>query len=107
MNLKEKENILSYKEYYCNLTEELDQCAGFDTKKDRHYRHYGADYRGEGNFDCISIRVPGGTVGAIWVNENNVITEIKVDTDYVVRTYSNELSDIIQKYIGEKIEFER
>ena len=107
MNLKEKKDFLNYKEYYCDLTEELGQCAGFDTKKYRHYRHYVADYRGEGNFDCISIRVPGGTVGAIWVDENSVITKIKIDTNYVVKTYSDELNSIIQRYVGEKIEFER
>lgn len=55
----------------------------------------------------ITIRVPGGTVGGIWVDDHNVIIAIKVDTDYVVKTYSDELGAIIEKYIGKKIEFER
>lgn len=106
MILKDKQNFLNYKEFYCDLTEELDKCAGFDTKKYRHYKHYLVDYRDK-NFDCISIRVPGGTVGGIWVDYHNVIVNIKIDRNYVVKTYSDELDAIIEKYIGKKIEFER
>ena len=40
MILKDKQNFLNYKEFYCDLTEELDQCAGFDTKKYRHYKSH-------------------------------------------------------------------
>ena len=50
MILKDKQNFLNYKEFYCDLTEELDKCAGFDTKKYRHYKHYLVDYRDK-NFD--------------------------------------------------------
>lgn len=106
MILKDKQNFLNYKEFYCDLTEELDQCAGFDTKKYRHYKHYLVDYRDK-NFDCISIRIPGGTIGGIWVDEHNIIVNIKIDRNYVVKTYSDELDAIIEKYIGKKIEFER
>ena len=58
-------------------------------------------------FYNLPIRVPGRTVGGIWVDKNNVIVNIKIDRSYVVKTYSEELDAIIEKYIGKKIEFER
>lgn len=41
------------------------------------------------------------------MNDHNVIVNIKIDRNYVVKTYSDELDAIIEKYIGKKIEFER
>lgn len=107
MILKRKyKDGFSMDEYFCDLTEKLDECAYFDTKERPYYRHYLLDYKNTKDYCNFAIRVPGGTVGGIWVDKNNVITSIKVDTNYVVKTYSDELNDIIQKYIGEKIEFE-
>lgn len=104
MVLKDKYNNQSY---YCKFTEELDRCAGFDKKVYKYYEHYLLDYRNVDGFYNYPIRVPGGTVGGIWVDDHNVIIAIKVDTEYVVKTYSDELGAIIEKYIGKKIEFER
>lgn len=56
---------------------------------------------------CLPIRVPGGTVGGIWIDENNVITKISIDTNYVVKTYPNNINEIVQKFIGQTIELER
>lgn len=107
MILKEKYSLGNNKQYYCKLTEELDKCAGFNIREYPYYKHYLLDYRNIDGFYIFPIRVPGGTVGGIWVDEHNVIIAIKVDTDYVVKTYSDELDVIIEKYIGKKIEFER
>lgn len=94
------------KSYYCKLTKDLDHCAGFD-KAYKYYKHYLLDYRNVNGFHNFPIRVPGRTVGGIWVDEHNVIVNIKIDRNYVVKTYSDELDTIIEKYIGKKIEFER
>lgn len=102
MILKEK-----YKTYYCSLTEELDKCAEFNAKKCPYYKHYLLDYRNIDGFYNFPIRVPGRTIGGVWVDNHNVITNIKIDRSYAVKTYSNELDAIIEKYIGKKIELER
>lgn len=107
MVLKEKCSLGNDKQYYCKFTEELDRCAGFDIGEYSYYRHYLLDYRDRDRFNNYPIRVPGGTVGGIWVDDHNVIIAIKVDTEYVVKTYSDELGAIIEKYIGKKIKFER
>ena len=107
MLLKEKYSFGNDKPYYCKFTEELDRCAGFDTRKYQYYKHYLLDYRHTDVLYNYPIRVPGGTVGGIWVDDHNVITNIKIDRNYVVKTYSDELDSIIEKYIGKKIEFER
>ena len=107
MILKEKYSFGNNKSYFCKFTKELDQCAGFDTGKYPYYRHYLLDYRKTNGFYNFPIRVPGGTVGGIWVDNRNVIINIKIDRNYVVKTYSDELDAIIEKYIGKKIEFER
>lgn len=104
MILKDKYNN---KSYYCKLTGDLDHCAGFTTIKYQYYKHYLLDYRYTDGFYNYPIRVPGGTVGGIWVDDHNVIVNIKIDRNYVVKTYSNELDAIIEKHIGKKIEFER
>lgn len=107
MILKEKYSLGNDKQYYCKFTEELDRCAGFDIGEYSYYRHYLLDYRDRDRFNNYPIRVPGDTVGGIWVDDHNVIIAIKVDTEYVVKTYSDELGAIIEKYIGKKIKFER
>ena len=107
MLLKEKYSLGNNKQYYCKFTEELDRCAGFDTREYPYYKHYLLDYRHTDVFYNYPIRVPGGTIGGIWVDDHNVIVNIKIDRNYVVKTYSDELDTIIEKYIGKKIEFER
>lgn len=97
---------LSYpnmEEYYCNITSELDKAAGFDICK--RYKHYIlADGYGKNN-GFYAIRVPGGTLGAIYFDNNNLITKITIDTNYVVKTYPSDVLDQLQKYVGQKIEF--
>lgn len=53
-----------------------------------------------------AIRIPGGTVGDIETDNNDIILNLTIDVNYVVRTYPKNINEIIQKYIGEKIEFE-
>lgn len=92
-------------EYRCTLTEELDSLSKIDVSKDydlfHHYilvDHIGIKEK------CLAIRVPGGTVGGIWINENNSIIKIHVDTNYVVKTYPSNINELLQKFIGEVVE---
>ena len=107
MVLKDKYSLGNNKQYCCKFTEELDRCAGFDTREYPYYKHYLLDYQNVDGFYNFPIRVPGGTVSGILVDDHNVIVNIKIDRNYVVKTYSDKLSKIIEKYIGKKIEFAR
>ena len=101
----ERRRILCGEEYKCDLTKELDDISNIS--KDRHYdmfHHYILANEWCKKEKCLVIRVPGGTVGGIWIDDNNIITKIIVDTDYMVKTYPDNVNDIIQKFIGEVIE---
>lgn len=87
------------KDYYCDLTHELDKLAGID--QDGFWHHYILITGDHG----IYIRIPGGTLGEIYVDNNNAITKITLDTNYVVKTYHADVLDQLQKYVGQKIEF--
>ena len=51
------------------------------------------------------IRIPGGTVGNIFLDDTeNIITKITIDADYVVNLYPENVQEYVQKYVGEKIE---
>lgn len=67
-----------------------------------HYIYADNEFRKKG---CLALRVPGGTVGGIWVDKNNVITKIKIDTEYVVKTYPSNVNELIKKFIETKIEW--
>lgn len=96
-------------EYYCELTTDLDKLAGLDKEEwysefDSCRKHYVViDALKEKNI--IAIRIPGGTLGGIYYDNNNVITNIKIDTGYIVKTYPSNVEDIInEKYIGKKLD---
>lgn len=90
-------------EYLCDLTNELDALANFD--KDSYRYHYIIADDHCIKTKCLAIRVPGGTVGGIRFDDNNIITKIDIDTEYVVDSYPQNVNYLIQKYIGEKLEW--
>lgn len=105
--MKLQQRILGYKEYRCDLTKELDDISGIS--KQHYYdmfHHYILADEWCKNQKCLAIRVPGGTVGGIHFDDNNVITKIVIDTDYVVKTYPKSINELIQKFIGEIIEWQ-
>ena len=98
-------NDYEEQEFVCNLTRELDKVSGIAA--DQHYslfHHYVLADEQCMNNKCLAIRVPGGTVGGIWIDKNNMITKIVIDTNYVVKTYPDDVNDLMEKYIREKIE---
>ena len=103
--MKLKDNGFKH-EYTCDLTEELDSLAKLtDREHYDWYHHYILADDWCINKKCLAIRIPGGTLGGIWIDDNNVITKIVVDTDYVVKTYPKNVNELIQKFVGEVIEF--
>jgi len=102
------------KEYFknecvCELTKELDKLAKLEEKHVWElFRHYMLIDSHPWNYkEPIPIRVPGGTVGGIWLDENFCITDIKIDTNYVVKTYPDDVNEKIkEKFLGTKIEIE-
>ena len=107
MKLELTDKGIDLKEYVCELTKELDMLSGLDKNEYYNYHyHYILRAKWYDDEKCLAIRVPGGTVGAIYYNDDFKITELNVDTDYVVKTYPKNVNEIIQKYIGKKIEFE-
>ena len=95
----------SKNEYCCDLTRELDEVSGISNSQHYNlYHHYILADEWCMNNKCLAVRVPGGTVGGIWVSDSNVITKIIVDTDYVVKTYPNNINELMKKYIGRIIE---
>lgn len=93
-------------EYRCELTKELDFLAKLTDEGfyDVFYHYILADCWCKKE-KCLAIRVPGGTVGGIWLDEENRIKEISIDTGYVVKTYPDNINELVQKYIGEVIEY--
>lgn len=84
------------------ITTELDRLAGLEPE--RPWKHYVLVSDAPRLDKCLLIRVPGGTVGSIWINEDHIIANILIDTDYVVKTYSADVNEQMQKFIGRKID---
>lgn len=102
--MKLEHKSIPFNEYYCELTQTLDSLANFNVNERPYYRHYILADEYCRTKKCLPIRVPGGTVGGVWINDKNVITQIDIDINYVVKTYSKDVKDVIQKYVGEVLE---
>lgn len=104
MKLEKRNN--NSDEFRCDLTKELDKLSNISKGHyyDMYYHYILADDYCKKE-KCLAIRVPGGTVGGIWINDNNEITKIEIDTNYVVKSYPNDINELIQKYIEEVIEW--
>ncbi len=86
--------------YECTITAELDKMAGL-TSEDL-FHHYLLIDHIDLEEHTMCIRVPGGTVGVIEFDDDNTITNLHVDTDYVIKTYWRNVNKHLKKYIGKK-----
>lgn len=105
--MKLKQCISGFKEYRCELTKVLDDLSGIS--KNHYYdmfHHYVLADKWCMDQNCLAIRVPGGTVGGIHYDNKNIVTKIIVDTNYVVKTYPTNVNELIQKFVGEIIEWQ-
>lgn len=92
----------SLTEYFCDITRFLDEQAKVPNSRWRHYVYLGRHYSDKEK--CLAVRIPGGTVDGIWLDDDNKIVKIEVDTNYVVRTYPDDINELLKKFIDEKIE---
>ena len=101
-------------EFTCELTEKLDELTKIGKyhpgKPDEFYldcyKHYiyayQDDFKKEG---YVAIRVPGGTVGDLEIDDNQIIKSITIDTNYVIKSYPENVNEIINElFVGQKIE---
>lgn len=89
-------------EYFCELTSELDRLSNINPNSFR--KHYILASNSCRKNRCLAIRVPGGTLGNLEYDDNDIITKVFVDTNYVVKTYPDDVNEQVQKFIGQKIE---
>lgn len=89
----------------CEITWFLDQAAGLDERL--HYIVINDSILFDDE-DPITyyIRVPGGTVGSIWLDIDHNIRRIFIDTDFVVKSYPEDINEQMKKFVGERIVIE-
>lgn len=100
-----KNNYGMIQEYTCELTSFLDLEARLVTAKSSWFRHYvldSPDVRPDGA-KVYPIRVPGGTVGSLTLDQNRRVTAIGIDQDYVVKTYPADLDEKLKPFIGRTV----
>ena len=95
------------KAWTCEITWFLDQVAGLDERL--HYIVINDlilfDDEDEGPA-AYYIRVPGGTVGSIWLDDDCNIKSISIDPTYVVESYPENINEQVRKFVGERMMIE-
>lgn len=89
-------------EYYCDITNELDN-AFFGDLNDR--KHYILARDCEIYNKSLPIRLPGFTCGEIIIDDNKIIKKIKFNSHSVFsKVYPENIEDILnRKYVDKKI----
>ena len=88
------------------ITKDLDKMSGLPGIYDSMFHHYILCTSSDYDEHMAAIRVPGGTVGTITWDNDFIITNCVVDTDYVIRTYWRNVNKHLKKYIGQTVVFE-
>lgn len=90
------------KAWTCEITWFLDQAAGLDEKL-----HYivinDLILFDDEDPATYYIRVPGGTVGSIFLDDDYNIKEIFIDPNNVVESYPVNINKQVKKFIGERM----
>lgn len=90
------------KAWTCEITWFLDQAAGLDEKL-----HYivinDLILFDDEDPATYYIRVPGGTVGSIFLDDDYNIKEIFIDPNYVVESYPTNINEQVRKFVGERM----
>ena len=102
IKLTKKTDIWVGRNYYCKITDHLDLFLKTENPIFRHYIMTDNDPVTGKRF--YAIRVPGGTVGYIQLDDHNVIEKIFIDRDYVVKSYPLHINAIMEEYVGYKLE---
>lgn len=90
------------KAWTCEVTWFLDQVAGLDERL--HYIVINDLILSDDEDPATYyIRVPGGTVGSIWLDIDHNIRRIFIDTDFVVKSYPEDINEQMKKFVGERM----
>lgn len=90
----------SFCEYFCELTELLDNIT---EKKRPSRRHYILAKPCDFADGTLPIRLPGSTVGGVFLDKDNVITKVQIDGNYYKDIYPEDINEMLERYVGEKI----
>ena len=90
----------SFCEYFCELTEFLDNIT---EKKRLSRRHYILGLPYDFKDGALPIRLPGCTVGGVFIDKNNVIIKVLIDGNYYKDMYPKNINEMLERYVGEKI----
>lgn len=90
----------SFCEYFCELTEFLDNIT---EKKRLSRRHYILAHQCDFKDGALPIRLPGCTVGGIFMDKNSVITKVLIDGNHYKDMYPKNINEMLGRYVGEKI----
>lgn len=90
----------SFCEYFCELTELLDNIT---EKKRLARRHYILALPCDFADGALPIRLPGSTVGGVFIDKDHVITKVLIDGNYYKDMYPKDINEMLERYVGEKI----
>lgn len=89
-----------FHEYFCELTEFLDNIT---EKKRLSRRHYIIVLPCDVADGALPIRLPGSTVGGVFIDKDYVITKVQIDGNYYKDIYPKNINEMLERYVGEKI----
>ena len=90
--------------FVCSLTKELDKITEMQNDVYCHYLLIDEWIKKNTNYG-IPIRIPGCTVGGVWINAKREIVEISIESNNII-TYPDNINEIMKKYIGVMIDYE-
>lgn len=91
-------------EYVCELTEFLDQ---FRDESWMPLRHYIIASELEFADGILPIRLPGCTVGAIYLDENRAIRKVVIEGNAYKELYPENINQMVSAYAGQTITIRR
>ena len=103
---KREPNIIDV-EYWCEISEYLDEDIRKNSGKFNHYfRCYIYDCRSWCN-NTIAIRMPGSTIGCIKFDDRNVIVECCIDADAMSKNncFSKDINERLKRFVGRTLIF--
>ena len=102
MEMELENNPTLSDEYVGDITRELDRLAGLTVCDDlHHYIYIDKNYYKDKH---LLVRIPGGTIGGLYFNDNFEITKIVINISNVLVRYPDNINERMKKFIGAKLE---